>query len=201
VLYTNPRGSQSYGQEFALACVEDWGGSDFADIMAGLDHLVDSGVADAGRLGVTGWSYGGYMTCWTVTQTDRFKAAIAGACVSNRYSLYGTSDIGWNFGHHHFGAAPWEDAGKVLERSPINFADRVKTPILLLHGESDLRCPLEQSEQFYQALRSLNREAVLVTYPGESHSIRKPQHVRDRFARMLAWFEHHLRGETPVSEK
>ncbi len=192
VLYTNPRGSQTYGQEFAHAVVQDWGGGDYEDIMAGVDRVVEDGIADQNRLGVMGWSYGGFMSSWIVTQTDRFAAAIIGAPVTNRHSFFGTSDIGYDFGEHQCGGTPWENPENLLERSPLAFADRVRTPVMLMHGEGDLRCPVAQAEEFYVALRYLGREAVMVRYPDEFHGLRQPGHVQDRMARILAWFEHHL---------
>ncbi|MDP2872071.1 MAG: S9 family peptidase, partial [Bacillota bacterium] len=192
VVYTNPRGSQSYGQDFARAVVGDWGGKDYQDIMAGMDDAIACGVADPGRLGVTGWSYGGYMTSWTISQTDRFRAAVAGAIIYNRHNFWGTSDIGYNFGDHHFGGTPWEQAERLLSRSAAAYTGKVVTPLLLIHGESDLRCPIEQTEQFFLSLRFLGKTAVMVRYPGEYHSFQKPGHKADRFARSLAWFEHYL---------
>lgn len=190
VLYTNPRGSQSYGQEFASACVEDWGGSDFKDIMAGVDYVVNLGVADPARLFVTGWSYGGFMTSWTITQTNRFKAAVAGAIVANRYSMYGTSDIPF-FSEHHCGGLPWEARDKYFDRSPISYVTNVETPVMFIHGEDDLRCPISQSEEFYLSLKRLGKTAVLVRYPGEFHAFTRPSHKWDRLERMLAWFDYY----------
>ncbi|MGI6358151.1 MAG: S9 family peptidase [Bacillota bacterium] len=192
VVYTNPRGSQSYGQQFAYAVVGDWGGADYRDIMAVVAHLCDQGVSDPERFGIMGWSYGGFMTSWTITQTDRFKAALPGAIVGNRHSFYGNSDIGYFFGEHHFGGTPWEAADKLLERSAINFADRINTPVLFMHGESDLRCPIDQTEQLFTALRRQNKPAVMVRYPKEYHAISQPQHKRDRYQRILSWFSYHL---------
>lgn len=195
VLYTNPRGSQSYGQEFACACVRDWGGSDFKDIMAGVDYAVSLGVADPSKLFVTGWSYGGYMTSWTVTQTSRFKAAIAGAIVSNRYSMWGTSDIPF-FGENHWGGLPWEAHEEYFERAPISFVTRVETPVMFIHGEGDLRCPVSQSEEFYLSLRRLGKTAVLVRYPDQFHVFSRPYHKFDRYERMLSWFDYYAGLET-----
>jgi dipeptidyl aminopeptidase/acylaminoacyl peptidase len=192
VIYTNPRGSQGYGQDFARAVVGDWGGGDYADIVAGVDDAVAAGAADPERLGITGWSYGGYMTSWTITQTRRFRAAVAGAIVYNRHNFWATSDIGYNFGDHHFGGTPWDQPERLLSRSAVAYAANVTTPLLLIHGEADLRCPVEQAEQFFLALRFLGRTAVMVRYPGEYHGFQKPGHKADRFARALAWFEHYL---------
>lgn len=194
VLYTDPRGSQSWGQEFAHACVEDWGGSDYTDIQAGVDEVVARGVADPARLFITGWSYGGYMTSWTITQTNRFKAAVAGAVVSDRYSMFGTSDIPF-FSEHEMGGVPWENRDKYFSRSAIAFVANVQTPVLFIHGESDLRCPITQSEEYYLSLKRLGKIAVMARYPGEFHGFTKPSHKFDRFERMIAWFDHYG-GET-----
>jgi dipeptidyl aminopeptidase/acylaminoacyl peptidase len=195
VLYVNPRGSQTYGQAFAKAVVEDWGGADYQDIMKGVDAVVAMGIADPDRLGVMGWSYGGYMTSWVVTQTDRFKAAITGAPVANRHNFVGTTDIPW-FMAWHGGGNPWKEEGarKLLERSAITYADRVVTPTMVVCGEGDLRCPIEQAEQFYLALKRIGKApAVHVRYPGEYHGFVKPLHIQDRYERAIAWFSHYLR--------
>ncbi len=192
VMYTNPRGSQTYGQEFAYQVVEDWGGGDFQDIMQGVDEIIEMGIADPERLGVTGWSYGGFMTSWTVTQTDRFVSGIIGAPVTNRHSFFGTSDIGYHFGEHHCGGTPWDNPEQLLERSPLAYVDQVKTPVMLVHGAGDLRCPVAQSEEFYIALKRLNKETVMVHYPDEYHGISTPSHAVDRYERYRAWFEHYL---------
>ena len=190
VLYTDPRGSQSWGQEFAQACVGDWGGSDYKDIQAGVDALISRGITDPERLYVTGWSYGGYMTSWTITQTHRFKAAVAGAVVSDRYSMFGTSDIPF-FSEHEMGGVPWENRDKYFSRSAIAFVAQVQTPVLFIHGEADLRCPISQTEEFYLSLKRLGKTAVMARYPGEFHGFTKPAHKFDRFERMVAWFDHY----------
>lgn len=190
VLYTDPRGSQSYGQDFAYACVEDWGGSDYKDIQAGVDEIIARGVADPEKLFVTGWSYGGYMTSWTITQTNRFRAAVAGAVVADRYSMFGTSDIPY-FSQHHAGGLPWEIRDKYLDRSAVAFVQNVETPVLFIHGEGDLRCPISQSEEYYLSLKRLGKTAVMARYPGEFHSFTRPSHKYDRFERMIAWFDYY----------
>ncbi len=191
-LGVNPRGSSTYSQEFLHAVVEDWGGKDYQDIMSGVDEVIARGVADAENLFVTGWSYGGYMTSWVVTQTDRFKAAVGGAIISDRYSMHSTEDIVL-FGEHYFGAAPWDDADKLLSRSPLAQVKNVTTPVMILHGELDIRCPTTQGEEFYSALKRLGKTAVFVRYPGEYHGFRKMSHRVDRFERTLAWFIHYLK--------
>lgn len=194
VVFTNPRGSQGYGKKFAWGCVNDWGGKDYQDIQAGVDEVIRRGIADPDRLGVTGWSYGGYMTCWTVTQTNRFKAAIPGACVSNLQDMWGTSDIGTSFIEFSRGTTPWDNWDRLFERSPIRFMHQCTTPMLLLHGEDDLRCPVAQSEQVYTTLKRLERPAVMVRYPGEAHGLQRPSHRLDRLERTQAWFDHYLKG-------
>lgn len=195
VLYTNPRGSQTYGQAFASAVVQDMGGQDFEDIMAGVDAAVAAGIADPDRLGITGWSYGGYLTAWAVTRTSRFKAALAGAPITDMYAFSGTEDLtglmGWMSG-----LLPWADrAEQLLARSPVRHADRVTTPLMLVAGESDLRCPPSQSDELFTALKRLGRVPVVyIRYPGEGHKLNKPQHLLDYYERMLAWFKHYLRA-------
>jgi len=190
VLYTNPRGSESYGQEFACCIDKNWGDRDYADIMAGVDALVAKGIVHEDNIFAHGWSYGGYMSCWLATQTDKFKAICAGASVTNLLSDYGTSDITMS-DEWEYGGQPWRDAEHLLRHSPLNHVENVTTPLLLLHGEKDMRCPASQTEEFYIALQRLGKEAVMVRYPDEFHSLRRPHHRVDRYQRLLAWFEHH----------
>ncbi|MBM7693429.1 dipeptidyl aminopeptidase/acylaminoacyl peptidase [Peribacillus deserti] len=172
VLYTNPRGSHGYGQEFVNAVRGDYGGDDYKDIMSAVDHALASySYIDETRLGVTGGSYGGFMTNWIIGRTNRFKAAVTQRCISNWLSFYGVSDIGYYF-------TEWELKGNVIENpemlwnhSPLKYVSQVETPLLLLHGEKDYRCPIEQAEQFFVALKRQRKEAVLVSYPGENHEI------------------------------
>lgn len=192
VVLTNPRGSVGYGESFTRGCIADWGGKDYQDIMAGVDHVIAMGVADPNRLGVMGWSYGGYMTCWTVTQTDRFKAAVGGANISNIYTLYGCSDIGAAYDEALLGDAAFDNEELYMQRSAMRHVRNVKTPILLLHGEADVRCPIDQSEQFFTALKRLGKEAVFVRYPGQYHGFTRPSFISDRWNRTVAWFKHHL---------
>ncbi|MFO8060681.1 MAG: S9 family peptidase [Bacillota bacterium] len=192
VTYLNPRGSSGYGAEFGLAVVGDWGGEDYRDLMAGVDRGIEMGIVDPERLGVTGWSYGGFMTCWIVTQTDRFSAAVGGAPVSDQYSMYGTSDVGSGFAEFSTGARPWENPEALLSHSPVRYMGEVVTPLLLLHGENDLRCPVSQSEEVFTALKRQGKECVLVRYPGEPHGLAKPRNLVDRMERTAAWFRHHL---------
>lgn len=190
VIYTNPRGSQTYGQQFACCIDKNWGDRDYADVMAGVDAVLARGFVDPARLFVYGWSYGGYLTTWIVTQTKRFKAACAGAPVVDLHSDYGTADMTWA-NEHEYGGRPWKEGEHLLKHSPISYADQVETPLLLLHGEGDLRCPIIQSEEFYTALKRQGKVAVMVRYPGEYHGPRRHLHRLDRYQRLLAWFGHY----------
>jgi dipeptidyl aminopeptidase/acylaminoacyl peptidase len=195
VLYANPRGSHAYGDAFVRACVGDWGGKDYLDLMAGVDHALGLGWVDPGRLYVTGGSYGGFMTNWIVGHTDRFKAAVTQRSISNNVSAFGTSDIGWHFWQYEMGdATPWRDEQKLVERSPMTYVERVKTPLLILHAEKDFRCPIEQAEQFFVALKVLGQEAVLVRYQDDSHELTrggKPKNRIDHARRIADWFDAH----------
>jgi dipeptidyl aminopeptidase/acylaminoacyl peptidase len=194
VLYTNPRGSHGYGHDFVNAVIGDYGGMDYADIMAGVDYALASyDYIDQDQLFVTGGSYGGYMTNVIVTRTDRFKAAVTQRSISNWHSFYGTSDIGFFFTEWQHGHADlWEDAHKLLEISPLHHARNVKTPTLILHSEQDLRCPMEQAEQWYIALKRLGVETKLVRFPDECHELSrsgKPKHRLERLQHLIGWFD------------
>jgi dipeptidyl aminopeptidase/acylaminoacyl peptidase len=195
VLFTNPRGSHAYGEEFVKACVGDWGGKDYEDLMAGLDHVLAMGWVDPQRLYITGGSYGGFMTNWVVGHTDRFRAAATQRSISNNVSAFGTSDIGWHFWEHEMGdATPWRDAEKLVFRSPLTYVTNVKTPLLILHAERDLRCPIEQAEQFFTALKVLGKEAVFVRFPEDNHDLTrggKPKHRVEHARRIADWFDAH----------
>lgn len=197
VLYVNPRGSGGYGEAFARAVQGDWGGEDCQDLLAMLDHVIARGdpAIDPKRLGITGSSYGGYLTCRAITQTDRFAAAVAGACISNLLSFYGTSDIGASWGLREFGGRPDERLSWFLERSPVIQAARVVTPLLLYHGEADLRCPIEQSEQLFTTLLRLGKTVELLRVPAESHAVLSgsPAHRATVREAILVWFDRFLR--------
>ncbi|WP_088043644.1 S9 family peptidase [Bacillus sp. EAC] len=194
VLYTNPRGSQGYGHDFVNAVIGDYGGMDYEDIMAGLDYVLENvNYIDHNQLFVTGGSYGGYMTNVIVTRTDRFKAAVTQRSICNWHSFYGTSDIGFFFTEWQHGHAElWDDAVKILELSPLHHARNVKTPILILHSEQDLRCPIEQAEQWYVALKRLGVETKFVRFPDENHDLSrsgKPKHRLERLQHLIGWFD------------
>lgn len=195
VLFTNPRGSTSYGQAFVSASMGDWGGADYRDIMAATDYLAALEFVDPTRLGVTGGSYGGYMTNWVIGQTDRFKAAVTQRSTCNRYSLYGTSDWNMMYNDWEFRGAPWDNPEFYLERSPISHVKNVRTPLLILHSENDLRCPISQGEELFVALKKLGREVEFVRFPNESHNLSRsgqPAHRTERLERICAWFDAHL---------
>jgi len=195
VLLTNPRGSHAYGQRFVEACIGDWGGKDYEDLMAGVDHALGLGWIDPKRLYVTGGSYGGFMTNWIVGHTDRFRAAVTQRSISNNISAFGTSDIGWHFWEHEMGdATPWNGGQKLIFRSPLTYVTNVKTPLLILHAERDLRCPIEQAEQLFTALKVLGKEAVFVRFPEDNHDLTrggKPKHRVEHARRIADWFDAH----------
>ena len=196
VLAPNFRGSAGYKQEFVDADRNDWGGKDYIDIMRGVDHVIAQGLADPERLGIEGWSYGGFMTSWIIGQTDRFKAAVAGAAVTNLHSFYGTTDI-QRFIEWEFEGFPWDNVEKIRTHSPVTFAPRAKTPTLILHGEQDVRVPFEQGQQLYTTLRKSGVTVELVSYPREGHGLREPAHRYDRIHRTTEWFERLLgKGST-----
>ncbi len=192
VLLPNPRGSFGRGEPFTRANVRDFGYGDFRDILAGVDAAIQAAPIDPNRLGLTGWSYGGYMTMWGVTQTNRFKAAVAGAGIANLLSYYGENKIDqWMI--PFFGKSAYNDPDVYAKSSPITFIKNAKTPTLVLVGDSDGECPTPQSYEFWHALKTLGVETKLVVYEHEGHHFAKPEHTRDRVARVIAWFDRHLR--------
>jgi len=191
VLAVNPRGSSTYGTDFMMAVLGDWGGEDYQDLMAAVDEVCQRPYVDQERLGVHGYSYGGYMTSWTVGHTSRFKAAVVGAPCTNLHSMYGTSDIGISFGEAQWGGNIADAADRMLERSPITYAANVDTPVLLLHGDADARCPISQSEEYFTALKRLGKEVEFVRFPGCSHLFPRMGHPKMReeyLTRTLGWF-------------
>jgi dipeptidyl aminopeptidase/acylaminoacyl peptidase len=198
VLYTNPHGSTGYGQEFAAGTRHDWGGKDYQDLMAGVDHVLDTRpYLDPERLGVTGGSYGGYMTNWIIGQTDRFRAAVSCRSTANRYSQYGTSDLAYFNSDWEFPGTPWDNPQFYLERSPLTYVGRITTPLMLIHSENDLRCPISQAEELFVALKRLRREVVLVRFPDENHELSRsgqPAHRVERLEHIVGWFRKHLQA-------
>lgn len=197
VFYANPRGSQGYGEDFLQQVVGDWGGKDYEDLMNGIDYVVEKyPQIDSNELFVTGASYGGYMTNMITARSNRFKAAITQNAVVNLHSMFGTSDIGFYFNSSQLGGVDlWKDEETILKFSPIRYANQVKTPTLILHNEKDYRCPMEQAEQWYMALRRLGVATKLIRFPDESHGLAssgKPSHRLERLEHIGNWFNAYL---------
>ncbi len=195
VLYVNPRGSHGYSQEFVDAVRGNYGGGDYEDIMAGLDYVVgENDWIDTDRLGVTGGSYGGFMTSWIVGHTNRFKAAVTQRSISNWISFFGVSDIGYYFSDWQIGA-DMTDVDKLWEHSPLKYAKHVETPLLILHGEKDFRCPIEQAEQLYMTLKSMGKVTEFVRFPDANHNLSRTGTPNLRVARLdeiTGWFDRYL---------
>jgi dipeptidyl aminopeptidase/acylaminoacyl peptidase len=199
VVYMNPRMSTGYGEKFAAECCGHYGEKDYNDIMEAIDYVVATyPYVDENKLGIEGHSYGGFVMNWIVGHTDRFKACVSMASISNWDSFFGVSDIGtfwvpWQVG---FGKDPWDDRALHSEKSPFSYAGRVNTPILFMHPEKDYRCPLDQSEQYYVALKKLGVETELIIFPEEHHLLPvsgKPSHRREWLRHKLRWFEKYLK--------
>ncbi len=205
LVFTNPRGSQGYGQRFTAATQHDWGGKDYEDIMRGLDAaLARYPFLDPGRLGVAGGSYGGFMTNWVVGHTDRFKAAVTMRSISNHLSQWGTSDLAFMKGFWEFPGDPWENPLWYWERSPLAYVEKITTPLLILHSEEDLRCPIPEGEQLFIALKKLGRDTTFVRFPGESHDLSrngKPAHRLERLRWIVRWMTDHLRAPQPTAPR
>jgi dipeptidyl aminopeptidase/acylaminoacyl peptidase len=191
VLLPNPRGSYGQGEDFTRGNMKDFGGGDLRDDLAGVDAAIKMYPIASNRLGVTGWSYGGFMTMWTVTQTDRFGAAVAGAGIANWQSYYGQNLIDhWMI--PFFGASVYDDPEVYEKSSPIRFIKNVKTPTLVIVGERDAECPASQSYEFWHALKTLGVPTKLIVYPGEGHMFIEPKHQVDRLEQTVAWFDKYL---------
>ena len=199
VLQPNFRGSTNYGQAFISANIDNWGITDYDDVMTGVDYAVAMGWADPERLICYGWSYGGYLSAWIVTQTDRFQAVSPGAALTNLYSMYSTNDL-QDYLASFFGGRPWEETEKYRRHSPMTYAADVTSPVLLMHGGADTRVPPEQSVEFYRALRDLGKDVTFVRFPREGHGIREPLHQVDRLRRYAEFFGEHV-DNPPVSER
>lgn len=196
VVYTNPRASTGYGEAFADV-TGHWGERDYQDIMEAVDYVVKAyPYVDGEKLGVAGGSYGGYMTNWVVGHTNRFKAAVTMRSISNWYSMHGTSDIAYKEHDISLGKDPWDNLDLIMEKSPITYVKNVKTPLLILHSEEDYRCPMEQDEQLFAALKKLKKTVEFVRFPGESHGLSrggKPKHRVERLQHIVRWFDRYLR--------
>lgn len=194
VFYPNPRGSSNYGQKTLAANVNDWGGGDFKDINTGVDALVARGIADPDKLAHIGWSYGGYMTAWTITQTTRYKAAMVGAGLTNMWSMYGTNDIP-SILIAYFGGIPNPKTLPLyLDRSAMSHIDKATTPTLILHGANDERVPTGQAYELYRGLKDRGKPTELVFYPREGHGISEYYHQKDRLERIYNWVTKYTLG-------
>jgi len=206
VLGVNPRGSDGYGEGFRRAVVRDWGGRDYQDLMAALDQAIErTGLVDERRLGVAGGSYGGFMTNWAIGHTDRFAAAVSMRSISNLVSEFAQHDLVL-WGELEMGPRPWPDPDELWLRSPIRYVHEMRTPLLLLHSEMDLRCAVSQAEELFGALRLLGREVEMVRFPGESHDLSRsgrPDRRIERLRRIAGWLERYLldRAESPGEDR
>ncbi|MCL4298936.1 MAG: S9 family peptidase [Anaerolineae bacterium] len=205
VYFCNPRGGWGYGEDHARAIYNDWGGADYADLMAWTDFVQQQPYIDSSRLGVTGGSYGGFMTTWIIGHTDRFKAAVTQRSVSNMISMDGSSDLAYRF-HALFGAEKhaWQDFDNYWRQSPLKYIAKAKTPTLVIHNDEDLRCEIEQGEQIFVALKKLGVETEMVRFPGEPHGMSRDGRTDRRIARLkhiLRWFDRYLKaGDGHLSE-
>jgi dipeptidyl aminopeptidase/acylaminoacyl peptidase len=199
VLYPNPRGSTNYGEKFTRANIMDWGGGDYRDIMSGVDEMVKRGLADSTKLAFEGWSYGGYMTAWVVSQTSRFKAARMGAGLSDLQSMYGTTDIPGYIGTFFSGIPTQKTLDFYRARSAITFVDNVTTPLLIQHGGSDQRVPTGQSLEYYRALKDRGKTVQLVFYPREGHGLGEYYHQLDKMQREYDWISKYTLGNRAVT--
>lgn len=200
VLRPNPRGSTGYGKDFRYANVRDWGFGDMDDLMAGVDHVIDMGVGDPDRLLLMGWSYGGYMTSFAVTRTDRFKAASMGAGLPNLVSMTTTTDI-QDYLVGHMDAEFWEDYEEYERHSAMYRIANVVTPTQVIHGENDLRVPFTQGQEFYRALQRRGVDTEMLILPRTPHGPREPKLLMEVTPRILSWFEKHLPGARSVTEE
>lgn len=204
VLFTNPRGSTGYGQDFTTCITRQWGERDYQDIMTAADWAASQPWVDARRMGIAGGSYGGYMTSWVVGHTDRFRAAVTERCLSSWSSFYGTSDIGPMFSEWQVGGTPWDNPEGYARMSPITYVHNVKTPLLVMHSEEDHRCPVEQGEQVFVSLKRLGCETELVRFPQEAHGLTrggKPKRRLEHLGRIVDWFERYMPGFEATAER
>ena len=193
VLYLNPRGSSGYGQKFSDGTINEWGGGDYRDLMAGVDDaLKRNSWIDSARLAVTGGSYGGFMTNWIITQTPRFRGAVAVASLSNLVSFYSTS-LYQDLVHAEFGGFPWDNFDLLWQWSPLRYVRQVQTPTLFIHGENDNDVHITQAEEMYMALKRLDVQTVFVRYPREGHGLREPKHRVDALERTINWFDRYVK--------
>jgi dipeptidyl aminopeptidase/acylaminoacyl peptidase len=194
--FCNPRGGRGYGEEHAKAIHGNWGDADYRDLMAWTDFIEDQPYINKDRMGVTGGSYGGYMTVWMIGHTNRFKAAVSQRCVSNFVSMWGSSDLNWVFQELLEDKPPFVDLEKYWNHSPMKYIGNARTPTLIVHSENDLRCPIEQSEQVFVALKSIGVDSEMVRFPGEFHGLSRNGRTDRRIVRLnhiLRWFDKYLK--------
>jgi dipeptidyl aminopeptidase/acylaminoacyl peptidase len=200
VVYGNPRGSDGYGEDWAMAVVGAWGEKDWADVTAIADAAEALPFVDPSRIGIMGGSYGGFMTSWAVGHSQRFRAACSERAVNNAFSMVGTSDIGFNFQPDQVGGIPSKDPQRFLRVSPITYVDQIRTPLLIIHAENDLRCPIEQAEQLYVGLKLLRRKVEFWRFPEDNHEMSrsgKPRNRLKRFHVILDWFARQMKADPP----
>jgi dipeptidyl aminopeptidase/acylaminoacyl peptidase len=198
VCFCNPRGGRGYGEEHAKSIWNNWGGADYDDLMAWADYVQQKPYVHPDRMGVTGGSYGGYMTNWIIGHTDRFRAAVTQRSVSNLISMYGSSDFNWAFQYEFGDQAPWESVENYWRQSPISHIGNATTPTLVIHSENDLRCPIEQGEQVFVALKRLGVETEMIRFPEEPHGLSRGGRTDRRIERlehMLRWFDRYLKED------
>jgi dipeptidyl aminopeptidase/acylaminoacyl peptidase len=200
VLLPNPRGSTGRGPAFTDANVNDLGGGEFRDMMTGVDAVLEMGFVDRNRLGIGGWSWGGYMTAWTVSQTDRFACAVMGAGLSNLASDQGQNDVP-RMNDDYFDITPYEDPLAYLQRSAVHHMHQAKTPTLILHGQADERVAIPQAWEMYRGLQWAGVEVEMVTYPREQHPIKERAHQIDLLTRVIEWFDRHLMSDAPARQE
>jgi dipeptidyl aminopeptidase/acylaminoacyl peptidase len=196
VYFSNPRGGQGYGEKHAKAIWKNWGSVDYDDIMAWSDYMAKQPYIDNSRMGVTGGSYGGYMTLWIIGHTNRYKAAVAQRVVSNFVSFLGTSDLNWVFEQVLGNKMPFEDLEKTWKHSPIKYIGNAETPTMLIHSENDHRCPIEQGEQVFVSLKKLGIDTEMIRFPEEPHGLSRMGRTDRRIERLnhiLRWFNRYLK--------
>jgi dipeptidyl aminopeptidase/acylaminoacyl peptidase len=197
--YPNIRGSSGYGEKFLLANVKDWGGADYQDIQSGIDFLIAQGVADPDKLAQAGWSYGGYMTAWTLTQTSRFKAVMVGAGLTDMFSMYSTDDL-QRILDGYFGGEPWNELEAYRRASAMTFIKQARTATLIQHGAADQRVPPTQAWELYMGLKKNHVPVEMRLFPREPHGLQEPRHQLDKMRREYAWFSKYVLGVDSAGE-
>jgi dipeptidyl aminopeptidase/acylaminoacyl peptidase len=197
--YPNIRGSSGYGEKFLLSNIRDWGGGDYQDIQSGIDSLIAKGIADPDKLAQAGWSYGGYMTAWTLTQTNRFKAVMVGAGLTDMFSMYSTDDLQRAL-EGYFGGEPWDQLEAYRRASALTFIKQARTPTLIQHGAADQRVPPTQAWELYMGLKKNHVPVEMRLFPREPHGLQEPRHQLDKMRREYAWFSKYVLGIDNASD-